>query len=287
MTGTPLLRGLGLASVLALAACGEGASTAPTGDPSAPAAPVEVVTIRLSTTTSTRDSGLLDRILPMAEKEIGVRAEVIAVGTGQALRMGKDGDADLLMTHDPKGEKDLVEAGFVVERREFMFNDFVIVGSAKDPAGVKGTREAKAAFAKIADAKAPWVSRGDDSGTHRMEKRLWKAAEVDPKGAWYSETGQGMGPTLAMAFEKGAYTLTDRSTWLAHKDAGDLPILVEGDEVFRNVYSVMIVNPGKHPHAKADAARRLAAWLTGPSGRKAIGEFTIQGKQVFFLLPGE
>jgi len=264
-----------LLAALLLPSCGR--------DASAPPAPAN---LRLATTTSTRDSGLLDSLLPRLEQAENLKVEVLAVGSGQALRIGADGDADLLMTHDPKGEEAFIASGAGIDRRPLMYNDFVLVGPAADPAGVKGGRDAKAALAAIASAGSPFLSRGDDSGTHRKEKRLWAAAGVEPRGAWYRETGQGMGATLAMAAETGSYTLADRSTWSAHAASATLPVLVEGDEVLRNPYSVMLVNPAKHPHVKADAARRAADWITGPEGRKAIEEFRPKGTQLFFLLPG-
>lgn len=261
------------------AACG--------ADPAAPPPPAPVVTRRLATTTSTRDSGLLDALLPLLEKEERLKVEVLAVGSGQALRIGADGDADLLMVHDPKGEEEFVASGAGIDRRPLMYNDFVLVGPAADPAKVRGMKDAKAALAAVAAAAAPFLSRGDDSGTHRKENRLWKEAGVAGKGTWYRETGQGMGETLALAAETSSYTLADRSTWAAHAAAPSLPILVEGDPLLRNPYAVILVNPAKHPHVKAEAARRAADWLTGPAGRRAIEGFRPKGAQLFFLLPGE
>ncbi len=263
-----------LLAVLALAGCGR--------EPAAPAA-----TIRLATTTSTRDSGLLDAILPLAERDTGVKVEVLAVGSGQALRIGRDGDADLLMTHDPEGEEEFVRSGAGVDRRPLMFNDFVIAGPAADPAKAKGLGDAKEALRRVAGSGAAFLSRGDDSGTHRKELRLWKAAGMDTGAAWYRETGQGMGATLSMAAEIGAYALTDRSTHAAHAAAARLPVLVEGDPALRNPYSVLLVNPARHPHVKAEEARRVEDWLTGPRGRSAIEGFRVHGRQVFFLLVGD
>jgi tungstate transport system substrate-binding protein len=275
-----------LAALLASLLAGCGGSEAPSSEraPGAPAPPA--ATIRLATTTSTRDSGLLDALLPALERETGVRVTVLAVGSGQALRIGSDGDADLLLTHDPKGEDELVASGAGVDRRQFMFNDFLIVGPAADPAGIRGTADAGAALRRIAAAEAPFVSRGDDSGTHRKEKRLWEAAGIRPSGKWYREAGRGMGATLTMAAEMGAYTLTDRATLMAHRDAPRLPVTCEGDPVLRNLYSVTRVNPERHPHVKAEAARRAEDWLTGPAGRRAVEEFRVADRQVFFLVAG-
>ena len=280
---TPRVSATLLLSLL-LAACG--------GEPSAPAVPAapsgpaaEIVALRLATTTSTQDSGLLDAILPMLERECGVKVSVVAVGSGQALRLGTDGEADFLLTHDPDGEAKFIESGAGSDRRPLMFNDFVIVGPAADPAGVKGLRTADEALKRIAAAGASWLSRGDDSGTHRKEKKLLKAAGV-ATGPWYRETGQGMGATIGMAAESGAYTLADRGTWASHKDGPKLPVLVEGDAALRNPYAVVLVNPAKHKHVKADAAKRAADWLTGPAGMKAISEFRRNGQQLFFLLQG-
>jgi len=270
--------------LLVLAACGVDAPAPEVSSASRPARAVETVEIRLATTTSTRDSGLLDALLPQLERDTGVRAQVLAVGSGQALRIGADGDADLLLTHDPNGEQELVASGAVIDRRPLMFNDFVIVGPASDPAGISGMHDAAAALRRLSESHAPFLSRGDDSGTHRKERRLWKAAGVEPSGDWYREAGQGMGATLAMAAESGAYTLADRSTWSAHAAMAQLPVLVEGDPALRNPYAVMRVNPERHPHVKSDAALRAEEWLTGPVGRAAIRDCRPRGTQLFFLL---
>jgi len=241
----------------------------------------------MATTTSTRDSGLLDFLLPLAKKDTGVEVKVIAVGTGQALRIGERGDADILLVHDPEGEEELVLAGNGVERRTFMFNDFLIAGPEADPAGIRGLRDPCEALRRISAAKAPWLSRGDDSGTHRKERRLLEEAGVRATPPWYRETGQGMGATLTMADELTAYTLTDRATLAAHRAAARLAVLVEGDPRLRNPYSVILVNPARHPAVKADAARKIEDWLTGPEGRRAVEEFRVGGRQVFFVLPAE
>jgi tungstate transport system substrate-binding protein len=265
---------------LAAAACGG------TGTPPSPAAsPPEP--LRLATTTSTQDSGLLDAILPDLERDCRVKVRVIAVGSGQALRLGKDGEADLLLTHDPAGEEAFMKSGAGAERRPFMYNDFVIAGPAADPAAVKGLTDAKEALRRIAAAKAPWLSRGDDSGTHRKEKRLMADAGVTPGAPWFRETGQGMGATLAMAAEAGAYTLADRATWSAHKANASLPILVEGDPALRNPYALLLLDPVRYPHVRSAAARRAADWLTGAPGRRAVAGYRRGGRQLFFLLQGD
>lgn len=249
--------------------------------------PAALATVRLATTTSTRDSGLLDALLPLLEREAGVRVEVLAVGSGQALRIGRDGDADLLMTHDPAGEEEFVASGAGIERRPLMFNDFVLVGPAGDPAKVKGAKDAVEAFRRIAAAGGPYLSRGDDSGTHRKEKRLLRAAGLTADAPWVRETGQGMGATLSMAAEIGAYTLSDRATHASHGAAEKVPVLLDGDPDLRNPYSVMLVNPAKHPGVRVEAARRAEEWLTGPAGRRAIAGFRVAGRQVFFLAGGD
>ena len=234
-----------------LAACGPAAiqPPAPTAAPTqaqavepttAPAQAAEpaVKDLILATTTSTQDSGLLDVLIPLFEDQTGYVVKTVAVGTGQALKMGEEGNADVLLVHAPASEKQLVDAGYAIERQLIMHNDFVIVGPANDPAGIKGVKTAVEAFQKISAAGAPFISRGDDSGTNKMELTLWGNANVTPEGAWYEESGQGMGATLRIATEKAAYTLTDRATYLANKDTLDLEILVEGDPALLNVYQV-------------------------------------------------
>ena len=241
--------------------------------------------LTLATTTSTQDSGLLDAILPQFTAQTGIEVRVVSVGTGRAIEIGRAGDADLLLVHDRASEDAFVADGHADLRRDVMYNDFIVVGPSADPARVKGG-DVVAAFARIADAKASFVSRGDDSGTHKAEKRLWAAAARDPKpasGAWYLEAGGGMSATLGLASEKQAYTLTDRATWLALKDPRGLAELVSGDERLLNRYGVLVVSPAKHPGVKSDLAERLATWLTSAPGRSAIADFKIASKQVFFL----
>jgi tungstate transport system substrate-binding protein len=240
--------------------------------------------VTLASTTSTRDSGLYDDLLPKFTRAAGIEVRVVAVGSGQAIELGRRGDADLLVVHDPELEERFVADGFGVERRSLMANDFVIVGPKADPAGVRGRRDAPAALAKIAAAKAPFASRADSSGTHQKERRLWKDAGIDPtqfSGAWYRETGSGMGATLNTAAGMGAYALADRATWDAFGNKGDLELLVEGDARLDNPYSVILVNPAKHPHVKADLARRLADWLVSSEGQAAIAAFERNGHALF------
>ena len=240
--------------------------------------------ITVASTTSTQNAGLFDHLLPLFEAETGIKVRVVAVGTGQALRLARNGDADLLLVHDKPSEEAFVAEGYGSERFDLMYNDFVVVGPAADPAGIAGTGDAAAALASIAAAKAPFVSRGDDSGTHRRERALWAAAGVDPTGAsgtWYREAGQGMGATLNTATMMEAYTLADRGTWLSMRSRLDLRILVEGDARLRNQYGVTLVSPERHPHVKAEAARRFAEWLLSPAGQAAIDGFAIDGERLF------
>ena len=240
--------------------------------------------ITVASTTSTQNAGLFDHLLPLFEAETGIEVRVVAVGTGQALRLARNGDADLLLVHDKPSEEAFVAEGYGSQRFDLMYNDFVLVGPASDPAGIAGTGDAAAALAGIAAAKAPFVSRGDDSGTHRRERALWAAAGVDPTGAsgtWYREAGQGMGATLNTATMMEAYALADRGTWLSMRGRLDLRILVEGDARLRNQYGVTLVSPERHPHAKAALARRFAEWLLSPAGQAAINGFAIDGERLF------
>ena len=244
--------------------------------------------LTLASTTSTNDSGLFSAILPKFEAETGVEVRVVAVGTGQALELGRRGDADALLVHDRASEDAFLAEGHALFRRDVMYNDYLIVGPHADPAGIRGAELAARALAKIAEREAAFISRGDDSGTHKAELRLWKAAGIDPRaasGRWYREVGGGMGATLNIANELPGYTLTDRATWLAYQKREALTPLLEGDPVLRNPYGLLVVDPARHPHAKVDLATRFADWLTGPSGRKAIEGFRIAGQTPFFLLP--
>jgi tungstate transport system substrate-binding protein len=235
--------------------------------------------LRLATTTSTDNSGLLKALNPPFEQAHDAKVDVIAVGTGKALKMGQNGDVDVVLVHAPPAEEAFVAAGFGVERAPVMHNDFVLIGPAADPAGARGN-VAAAALARIAKAGATFVSRGDDSGTHKKEKALWAAADIVPKGRWYLAVGQGMGAVLTIADDKDAYTLTDRGTYLAYRDKLGLTVLVEGDPALFNPYHVIIVNPARHPHVKLDLARAYVAYLTGP-GQSVIAGFKAHGRQLF------
>lgn len=254
--------------LLLLAACAQ----KPTAMPPTATVPA-VKDIILATTTSTQDSGLLDVLVPAFEKQSGYTVKVVAVGSGQALKMGEEGNADVLLVHSPSSEKTFMDKVFGSERHLVMHNDFIIVGPTADPAGIKGNGSAVEAFNKIAAATAPFISRGDNSGTNTMELSLWKKAGITPEGSWYQESGQGMGATLKIASEKGAYTLTDRATYLANKPSLGLDILVEGDKTLLNVYHVILVNPSKWSKINVAGARAFADYLVSPEGQKLIGDF--------------
>lgn len=240
--------------------------------------------IVVASTTSTEQSGLFGHILPIFTRKSGIAVRVVAQGTGQALKTGEKGDADVVFVHDAVAEQKFVEAGWGVDRRLVMYNDFVIVGPKADPAKVAGGKDALAAYKKIAAAKAPFASRGDSSGTHAAELRLWKEAGIEPKagGDWYRETGSGMGPTLNTASAMNAYAYTDRGTWLNFKNRGELSIVVEGDTRLFNQYGVMLVNPAKHAHVKVEMAKAFIDWLTSTEGQAAIASYKINGEQLFF-----
>jgi tungstate transport system substrate-binding protein len=238
--------------------------------------------IRMSTTTSTEASGLLSVLLPPFEKANNVKIDVVAVGTGKSLKLGENGDVDVVFVHARPLEDKFVAEGFGVDRRDVMYNDFVLVGPANDPAGVKGSKTAAEAFKKIFDKKATFISRGDKSGTHEKELEIWKSLGIKPEGAWYVESGQGMGPVLQMAFDKKAYTLADRGTFIAYEGKLDLAILMEGDKSLFNPYGIIAVNPKKHPHAKYDLATKFINYVTGPEGQKIIADYKMNGKQLFF-----
>lgn len=247
--------------------------------------PTPVITeLILATTTSTRDSGLLDVLLPEFEKQTGYKVKMVAVGTGAALAMGEEGNADVLLVHAPSSEEELMAKGFGSERDLIMHNDFVIVGPPDDPAGIKGMDNAADAFQKIADAKAPFVSRADDSGTNKKEIAIWQTDSITPEGDWYIQSGQGMGDTLRIASEKFAYTLTDRATYLALQSTIESEILVEGDAVLLNIYHVIVVNPDKWPKVNVEGAKAFANFLTSAETQKMIGEFGVKeyGAPLFF-----
>jgi tungstate transport system substrate-binding protein len=238
--------------------------------------------ITVASTTSTEQSGLFRHILPIFKEKTGIEVRVIAQGTGQALETGRRGDADVVFVHAKAAEEEFVKEGFGVERKEVMYNDFVIVGPGEDPAGIKGGSDAVAALKKISEIGATFASRGDDSGTHKAELALWKQAGVKPSGDWYRELGTGMGPTLNTSAQMPAYTLTDRATWLSFENKGPLEVVVEGDPKLFNQYGVILVNPEKHPHVKAAQGQAFIDWLVSPEGQNAIADYKINGQQLFF-----
>lgn len=240
--------------------------------------------ITVSSTTSTEQSGLFKHILPQFEKKTGIQVRVVALGTGQALDMARRGDADVVFVHDKPAEEKFVAEGYGLARREVMYNDFVLVGPKADPAKTAG-KDIVGALKRVKDAQAPFASRADKSGTHAAEVRYWTLAGIDigkDKGAWYRETGSGMGPTLNTAAAMNAYAMTDRGTWLSFKNRGDLVVLVEGDEKLFNQYGVMLVNPAKHPHVKKDLGQAFIDWILSPEGQAAIAGYRIGGEQLFF-----
>ncbi|TIN34639.1 MAG: extracellular solute-binding protein [Mesorhizobium sp.] len=241
--------------------------------------------IVVASTTSTRDSGLFDHILPLFNARTGIEVRVVAQGTGQALDAGRRGDADVVFVHAREQEEKFVEQGFGVKRFDVMYNDFVLIGPRSDPAGIKGSPDIAVALTSVQSKEAAFVSRGDKSGTHFAELGLWKAAGVDiaaVRGPWYKEIGQGMGAALNTASAMDAYVLSDRATWLAFKNRGELEIVVEGDKRLFNQYGVMLVNPARHPSVKAEPGQRFIDWLISPEGQQAIGEYNIDGQQLFF-----
>lgn len=245
----------------------------PTALPTTPpsAAPAELI---LATTTSTQDSGLLDSLLPVFEQEYNVKIKVIAVGSGQAIQLGKDGNADVLLVHSPAAEKAFMDAGDGVRREDVMYNDFVIVGPDSDPAKISGMNSTTGAFKAIADTKSTFVSRGDQSGTNTKELAIWKAAQIEPKGDWYVSAGQGMGAVLTMADEKDAYTLSDRATYLIQTQKGlKLKIMVEGDKLLLNPYGVIAVNPAKSPKIQAALANKFIDWIISVPTQEKIAAF--------------
>jgi tungstate transport system substrate-binding protein len=236
--------------------------------------------LRLSTTTSTDNSGLLAAILPAFEQRFRLTVDVIAVGSGKALKLAQNGDVDVVLSHAPALEKAFVKAGHGVNRRDVMYNDFVVVGPPNDPAGLRG-RSVIDAFKQFAAAQTGFISRGDESGTHQKEKEIWHAAGVTPSGSWYVSAGQGMGEVLIMASERQAYTLADRGTYGAFAQKESLTVVCENDPVLFNPYTIIAVNPARHPHAKYIEAMQLIAWLTAPEGQKAIAAFVQHGQVLF------
>jgi tungstate transport system substrate-binding protein len=241
--------------------------------------------ITVASTTSTEQSGLFKHLLPLFEKRTGIQVRVVALGTGQALDMGRRGDADVVFVHARVLEEKFVAEGFGVRRFEVMYNDFILVGPKSDPAKVGGGRDIVLAMQKIHSAGAPFASRGDKSGTHFAELELWKAAGIDvakEKGAWYRDTGSGMGPTLNTAAGMNAYALSDRGTWLSFRNRADLVIAVEGDQRLFNQYGVMLVNPARHPHVKKEQGQAFIDWVISHEGQKSIADYKIGGEQLFF-----
>ncbi|MGE5592797.1 MAG: substrate-binding domain-containing protein [Betaproteobacteria bacterium] len=267
-----------VAGILLAAALGTAATAAP--------AAREVI---LATTTSTQDTGLLDVLVPMFESETGYIVKTIAVGTGQALALGARGEADVLLCHAPESEMELVKSGLVTNRRLVMHNDFIIVGPPSDPAGIRGLSSAPEAFKKIAAAEAVFVSRGDDSGTHKKEKEIWAKTSIQPGGRWYQEAGSGMGQTLNIASEKEGYTLTDRGTYLALKKRLGLEVLVQGDAMLLNIYHVMQVNPEKFDKVNGPGAKAFVDFMVAPDTQKVIASFGVKdyGEPLFFADAGK
>ena len=250
----------------------------------APGARAEPASIVVASTTSTEQSGLFKHLLPAFEAKTGIAVKVVALGTGQALDAARRGDADVVLVHDRPAEEKFLAEGFATQRQDVMYNDFVVVGPKADPARVRGN-DVVAAFGKLAAAKAPFVSRGDRSGTHSAELRTWKESGIDlnaVKGEWYRDVGQGMGPALNAASALDAYILADRGTWLSFKNRGELAILVEGDKRLFNPYGVMLVNPSKYPSVKAKEGQAFIDWLVSPEGQAAIASYKIAGEQLFF-----
>ncbi len=242
--------------------------------------------IVVSSTTSTQDSGLFGHILPLFKAKTGIEVKVVSQGTGQALDTGRRGDADVVFVHARAQEEKFVADGFGVKRYPVMYNDFILIGPKSDPAGIKGGKDIVAALKAIKSKAAPFISRGDKSGTHSAELNLWKVAGVDiagaGKGPWYKEIGQGMGAALNTASASSAYVLADRGTWLSFKNRGDLAIVVEGDNRLFNQYGVILVNPDKHPSVKKESGQAFIDWIVSPAGQKAIADYKINGNQLFF-----
>jgi tungstate transport system substrate-binding protein len=266
-----ILKNLGAAAAILAACCGSTRA--------------QDRSITVASTTSTEQSGLFGYLLPRFTEASGIQVKVVAVGTGQALDIGRRGDADVVFVHDKPAEEKFLSEGFATKRYDVMYNDFIIVGPKADPAHIGGGKDVTDALRKIAAAKAPFISRGDRSGTHEAELRLWKIAGIDiaaSKGDWYREIGQGMGPALNMASSSNAYLLSDRGTWLSFKNKGDLAILTEGDKRLFNQYGVMLVNPAKHPNVKAADGQTFVDWLVSPKGQQTIAGYKVGGEQLFF-----
>jgi tungstate transport system substrate-binding protein len=247
---------------------------------SAQAEPSKV--LRIATTTSTENSGLLAVLHPLFEQQYNVRLDVIAVGTGKALKLGENGDVDVVFVHAPKAEQAFVDAGFGVARHAVMHNDFIIVGPISDPAKIKQTGKIELALKRIYDTQSLFVSRGDDSGTDKKEKTLWVSAKLTPKGSWYASAGQGMGAVLRIADDKQAYTLTDRGTYLAQKHKLSLSVLFKGDQLLFNPYHIIAINPNRHSYVKTELAQKYINYVTGAQGQKIIADYKLAGEQLFY-----
>jgi tungstate transport system substrate-binding protein len=247
-----------------------------------PAMAGEPAVVRMATTTSTENSGLFNVIQPVFEQALGIKVHVVAVGTGKALELGRRGDVDVVLVHARAAEEAFVAGGYGVARDEIMYNDFIIVGSEEDPAAVVGSQDAAAALARIAAEKAVFVSRGDDSGTHKKELALWQQAGIEPQGSWYRQVGQGMGKTLQIASEMQAYTLVDRSTWLAYRANSPLKLLLAGGEALRNPYGIIAVSPERYPEVKYAAVQNLIRWFQSDDARALITGYRVDGEQLFY-----
>jgi tungstate transport system substrate-binding protein len=237
--------------------------------------------LRLATTTSTDNSGLLDYLLPEFKKDTSFEVQTIAVGTGKALRLGRDGDVDVVLVHARDAEQAFIDTGFGVERFDVMYNDFVLIGPPNDPAQISDSGSVIEVLKKISDKQSDFISRGDDSGTHMKELSLWQSVNYSPQGDWYKSVGQGMGKVIQIANELGAYTMTDRGTWLAYQSKANLALLYQGDPPLFNPYGIIAVNPDKHKHVNHAGAESLISWLTSTKGQRLIGEFKVQGEQLF------
>lgn len=240
--------------------------------------------LRLATTTSTANSGLMEYLLPEFTKDTAIEVQIIAVGTGKALRLGREGDVDAVLVHAKKAEQAFIDAGFGVDRADVMYNDFVLIGSPDDPAHISGSQTVIEALEKVRDTKSAFISRGDDSGTHKKEMSLWQKTNYSPQGDWYKSVGQGMGKVIQIANELGAYTMTDRGTWLAYQSKSNLALLYHGDPALFNPYGIIAVNPKRHAHVNYEGTKSLISWLTSNKGQRMIGEFMVNGEKLF--VPG-
>jgi len=237
--------------------------------------------LRMATTTSTANSGLMEYLLPEFTRDTAIEVQVIAVGTGKALRLGREGDVDAVLVHARSAEQAFIDADFGVERFDVMYNDFVLIGPPDDPAQISGSQSVFEVLEKIRDTKNVFISRGDDSGTHKKEVSLWQKTNYSPQGDWYKSVGQGMGKAIQIANELGAYTMTDRGTWLAYQSKSNLALLYHGDTPLFNPYGIIAVNPKRHPHAHYESAKSLISWLTSNKGQRMIGEYTVKGEKLF------